>query len=229
MSSSNTAVNSVMGLMSHLTPSELREILNDEEKFEQYAKEIKTSKDGDTEKEMLIASNRSLAEFNLTKEPELSDGKVKLRELYEEGEKLYNSVLEKVNILKGHKSSTNPETILALLQTAACETEEESDKMAEKFLSGDIELDGFLEDFVNQRKNMHLRKAKSDKMAELLRRRNSSYRSSIENVTNKIIGYPQPGYSQQPYFQPNNSVPYPSMPVNMPMPMPGNPFINKHF
>lgn len=38
----NTAsVNTVMGLVSHLSGAELKEILNNEEKFEQYAKELK--------------------------------------------------------------------------------------------------------------------------------------------------------------------------------------------
>jgi len=48
---------------------------------------------------MLIASNQSLAEFNLTKEPDLISGKERLCEMYEEAEKLYKSVTEKVNTL----------------------------------------------------------------------------------------------------------------------------------
>jgi hypothetical protein len=41
MYNSSTAVSSVMGLMSHLTASDLKEILNDDSKFEIYAKELK--------------------------------------------------------------------------------------------------------------------------------------------------------------------------------------------
>jgi len=41
MFNSSTAVNTVMGLMSHLTAPELKEILNDDSKFEQYANELK--------------------------------------------------------------------------------------------------------------------------------------------------------------------------------------------
>lgn len=48
---------------------------------------------------MLIASNQSLAEFNLTKEPELISSKERLCEMYEEAEKIYKSVIEKVNTL----------------------------------------------------------------------------------------------------------------------------------
>lgn len=41
MFNSTAAVNTVMGLMSHLTDSDLRDILNDDSKFEQYANELK--------------------------------------------------------------------------------------------------------------------------------------------------------------------------------------------
>lgn len=96
--------------------------------------------------------------------------------------------------------------------------------MAEKFLSGDTDLDGFLEEFLKQRKIMHLRKTKADKMAELLRRRNSSFRASTNNIQ-PTLRYLQLGYPNASYFQ-LTSTPYPQVPN---MPMPGNPFINRHF
>lgn len=145
----------------------------------------------------------------------------------------------------------NSETILALLQTAVCEMEEESDvcsnlyqrinnkycnfiiilfqKLAEKFLCGDTDLEGFLEEFLKQRKEMHMRKAKADKMVEMLSRRNNSFRPSNDNIQLTTPGYPLPVYTPRPnssYFQPT-SMPYPNVPINMPMP--GNSFINRHF
>lgn len=89
-----------------------------------------------------------------------------------------------------------------------------------------IDLDGFLEEFLKVRKDMHMRKAKADKMTELLSRRNSTFRPSNINTQHTTVGYPQPGYPHSSYFQPT-SLPYPNMPTNMPMP--GNPFINRHF
>lgn len=41
---------------------------------------------------MVIASNRSLAEFNLSKEPHLSRRKQDIQQLSEEGEHLFNSI-----------------------------------------------------------------------------------------------------------------------------------------
>ncbi|XP_011304646.1 vacuolar protein sorting-associated protein 37C-like, partial [Fopius arisanus] len=47
-------------------------------------------------------------------------------------------------------------------------------KIAEKFLSGDAEVDEFLDQFLTRRKIMHLRKVKVDKMRELKRKPKSS-------------------------------------------------------
>ena len=54
-------------------------------------------KELETEKEMLMASNRSLAEYNLVKQPELEEGKQVIRELSERGSQLCSSVQEKLD------------------------------------------------------------------------------------------------------------------------------------
>jgi ESCRT-I complex subunit VPS37 len=48
---------------------------------------------------MLMASNRSLAEFNLTKEPHLAEGKQHLQELSETGAALCQRIESKVSEL----------------------------------------------------------------------------------------------------------------------------------
>lgn len=61
------------------------------------------------------------------------------------------------------------DTIQALLETSAAETEEDSEKIVRQFLDKDITVDIFLESFMDSRKLMHLRKFKADKMRELIR------------------------------------------------------------
>lgn len=46
-----------------------------------------------------MASNNSMAEFNLSKEPELVEGREKLQELSEEGELLTKNIEEKIKEL----------------------------------------------------------------------------------------------------------------------------------
>lgn len=77
--------------------------------------------------------------------------------------------------------------------------------IAQKFLAGDMEVDEFLDQFLIQRKLMHLRKVKVDKMRELTRKGSFS-------------GPGYPTASNFPGITP--SIPYPTGPVAMPMPLP---------
>ncbi|XP_041971625.1 vacuolar protein sorting-associated protein 37B [Aricia agestis] len=197
---------SAMGLLAHLNSDELKEMLNDDAKFDSVLKDVKQIKDWETEKEMMIASNRSLAEFNLAKEPELAELKAQVQEKSETGELLCTRIQELLNEYKSKSAGVSPDTTLALLQTAAAESEEQSENMAQDFLSGKIELDKFLEDFEPIRKQMHLRKFKSEKMGELIRTRNStSYGNGLANPRLPYPGYPQ-----------HQTTPYPLGPINMP-------------
>lgn len=49
---------------------------------------------------MLMASNRSLAEFNLAKQPELEEGKQVLKELSEQANQLCISVRNKIDEMR---------------------------------------------------------------------------------------------------------------------------------
>jgi len=174
-------------------------------------KDVKQIKDLEAEKEVLLASNRSLAEFNLTKEPQLAEGKRHLQELSETGAALCQRIESKVSELRQHKGDMTLETTLALLQTAAAESEEESEAIAEKFLEGDLDIDGFLEQFTASRKVMHLRRVKADKMTEILKRQhNAAY--PPQSYTPHIA----PSYNPLPPV--TGSVPYPVPGVHMPMP-----------
>ncbi|KAG5323410.1 VP37B protein, partial [Pseudoatta argentina] len=199
-----------LGLLSHLDNDELKELLNNDGKFEDIVKDIKQFKDLETEKEMLMASNRSLAEFNLSKQPELEEGKQVLKELSEQANQLCSSVRDKINEMRDKSGTMTVDTALDLLQAAAAEIEEESEGIAQKFLASDIEVDEFLDQFLSRRKLMHLRKVKVDKLREIIRKGHS----------NSTPGYP-PIASNFPGLAP--SIPYPTGPVAMPMPLPGLP------
>ncbi|KYM98314.1 Vacuolar protein sorting-associated protein 37B, partial [Cyphomyrmex costatus] len=166
-------------------------------------------KDLETEKEMLMASNRSLAEFNLSKQPELEEGKQVLKELSEQANQLCSSVRDKIDKMRDNSGTMTVDIALDLLQAAAAEIEEESEGIAQKFLAGDIEVDVFLDQFLSRRKLMHLRKVKVDKLREIIRKGHSS----------NTPGYP--ATSNFPGLVP--SIPYPTGPVAMPMPLPGLP------
>lgn len=108
----------------------------------------------------------------------------------------------------------NQDTALALLQTAAAESEETSEQIVKQFLDKELPIDGFLEQFMVSRKAMHLRKLKADKMSELIRKgATTSATGGYNNFANRSF------YPYQPAVGGGN-VPYP---IGMGhMPMPGN-------
>lgn len=118
------------------------------------------------------------------------------------------------------KSGDNtPETILALLQTSAAESEEQSDKIAANLMSKEIAFEDFLKEFLDQRKEMHLRKLKADKMVELIQQQKNAARAG--GIGGGSV-YPNNFYGTP------GGVPYPTGPYAMPMPgMPG--MMYRHF
>ncbi|CAG2054024.1 unnamed protein product [Timema podura] len=183
-----------LGLLSHLNVEELKEMLNNDAKFDEMIKDVKQFKELETEKEILMASNRSLAEFNLSKEPLLRNGKMQLKDLSQEGEK-------RVMLpILGAKRARTPDRRVRVLGVATFVPK----AIAEKFLDGDMELDSFLDQFITSRKVMHLRRVKADKMTEMVTAR----------MRAPVVHPNSMSHSGQSFFP----TPYPIGGHNMPMP-----------
>ena len=97
----------------------------------------------------------------------------------------------------------------ALLQAAAREAEDESEKTAEQFYGGGMEIADFVKAFEEKRMLAHKRKVKSEKLVEILR-------SQEYPAPNQQMPNPRIPPSSTPY--PVNNVGYPSVPghVNYP-------------
>lgn len=100
--------------LSNLSNDELSTIIDDDEKIAEILKQLDRVsslthsynfvvlmlllqcylKEVENDKETLMASNNSLAEFNLAKEPELVEGREKIEALSSEGEELSKRVKE---------------------------------------------------------------------------------------------------------------------------------------
>ncbi|KAI1292066.1 Vacuolar protein sorting-associated protein 37B [Halotydeus destructor] len=165
---------SITDLLQHLSSDELKELLNDDgPKIEDMVKDSAQVKALESEREMLIASNKSLAEFNLSKEPTYQQLRQSLLDSYNEAAELKKGVEAKRDKLNDMANQTSLETTLALLQAAAAEAEEESDQFSEDFLLGTIPLESFLSSFLEKRKFAHLRRIKTEKLMEHVRSQNS--------------------------------------------------------
>ncbi|KAK3914798.1 Vacuolar protein sorting-associated protein 37A [Frankliniella fusca] len=59
--------------------------------------------------------------------------------------------------------------LLERLRSATLQADEESERVAEHFLSGGMNVDQFLVDYVNKRMMSHIRKIKEEKLSQQLR------------------------------------------------------------
>ncbi|KAM7360980.1 vacuolar protein sorting 37B [Cochliomyia hominivorax] len=199
-----------------LTTEELKDLLNDDEKLDEridaVLENLKVQKDS------LFTENRSKAERNIEKEPQLIELKGKIAELNEEGKQCCEAVQEKLALMKEKSGSVSQETALALLQTAAAESEENSEAIVKKFTDNEINVEAFLEEFLPARKIMHLRKLKAEKMQELMRRQTPR---NIGGMGPAYSNIPSSGFypAPRPTYGGSGGVPYPMGPM-MPMPPP---------
>ncbi|XP_050724690.1 vacuolar protein sorting-associated protein 37B-like isoform X2 [Eriocheir sinensis] len=211
MMSSEPDYGAALGLINHLPTEELRDLVNNDDKLTELVKDVPQMKNLANEQEILLAANKSLAEFNLSLEPKLSQAKQALISKYEEAAQLS----EEVNTLKAEFDSSSgqytADTLQALLQTAAQQIEEETENLVQSFLDKENEVDDFLSEFLSKRKTAHLRRIKAEKITSIVAQQNSSSHSTP---------YPPPptagggmGYGGTQWASP-----YPTQPVNMPMP-----------
>lgn len=210
MMSSEPDYGAALGVINHLQTEELRDLVNNDDKLTELVKDVPQMKNLANEQEILLAANKSLAEFNLSLEPKLSQAKQTIISKYEEAAQLS----EEVNTLKGEVDSSSgqytADTLQALLQTAAQEIEEETENLVQSFLDKEQDVDEFLSEFLSKRKTAHLRRIKAEKITSIISQQNSSSHSTPYPIPPAGGGL---GYGGSQW-----ATPYPTQPLNMPLP-----------
>jgi len=162
-------------LLTHLNSDELKKLLNDDVSLNGMLKDVPHVRNLETDKEMLLTGNKSIAEFNLSKEPQLREAKMRLAETYEKAVEVFGEAENNKQKLEEFSKQNALDTTLAILQAAAAQSEEDSETIAEKFMDGGLDVETFLDEFQSKRKIAHLRRIKSDKLNELLNAANQSW------------------------------------------------------
>lgn len=206
----NPDYNPATGMLHHMTTDELKKLLNDDDRLDAMIKDLQQVKNLETEREMFLASNKSLADYNLSQEPTLEKLKVQLQRQFEELKSYKKRVEMKKKSLDELTKSMCLDTTLALLQTAAAEAEEESEAISESFLSSEIGVDAFLETYLSKKKLAHLRRVKVEKMVELL-----------NSQASKNLNLP---VAEGTFASSNSNPPYPMSGTGYPSTFPGLPF-----
>ncbi|XP_015770533.1 PREDICTED: vacuolar protein sorting-associated protein 37B-like [Acropora digitifera] len=168
------ALQEIMSLLQHIDKGELQELLNNEGQINNLISDNEEVKRIGIHQDTVMASNRSLAEYNLSQQPVLERKKQMLIEAYQNKTLIQVEFDKNQQKLETLSSQYSPDTTLALLQASAQQAEDEAEKTADKFMDGEINVDEFIQTFQSQKTTHHLRKIKSEKLSELLRSRRPS-------------------------------------------------------
>ncbi|KAK2558169.1 Vacuolar protein sorting-associated protein 37B [Acropora cervicornis] len=168
------ALQEIMSLLQHIDKGELQELLNNEGQINDLISDNEEVKRIGIHHDTVMASNRSLAEYNLSQQPVLERKKQMLIEAYQNKTLIQVEFDKNQQTLETLSSQYSPDTTLALLQASAQQAEDEAEKTADKFMDGEINVDEFIQTFQSQKTTHHLRKIKSEKLSELLRTRRPS-------------------------------------------------------
>ncbi|XP_069789320.1 vacuolar protein sorting-associated protein 37B-like [Narcine bancroftii] len=154
--------------LSSLSVQQLNELLEDEEKMSKMAEQVEEVQNIQPNKDMRLASNRSLAEQNLQFHPKMDDLKLQLTRKYQQLQTLFEAYQIRKSTLGSQCSGTSLDTLLALLQTEGAKIEEETEIMAQDFLDGEVPLEVFIEQYPTKRKLAHQRRVKIEKLQEMV-------------------------------------------------------------
>lgn len=160
-----------MEKLQDLSQSELQELLDNPERVESMALESDEIQNIQLEREMALASNRSLAEQNLDIKPRLESQKEVLVERYSQLEAVREAYRQHCSLKDGMAGQVSPEALFSRLQTEGSKTEAESEALADEFLEGSLPLDSFLDRFLSLRSLAHKRRVRIEKLQEILRQR----------------------------------------------------------
>ncbi|XP_028258486.1 vacuolar protein sorting-associated protein 37C [Parambassis ranga] len=191
-----------MEKLQDLSQSELQELLDNPERVESMALESDEIQNIQLEREMALASNRSLAEQNLDMKPRLESQKEVLVERYSQLEAVRETYRQHCSLRDGMVCEVSPEALFSRLQTEGSKAETESEALADEFLEGSLPLESFLDRFLSLRLLAHKRRVRIEKFQEILRQRSEGNPTTMTSST----GISQdPGTTPSPWSQPTTT------------------------
>lgn len=149
---------------------ELKKLLNSES-FEQYDEWISQSdqyKSLESEREMLMASVRSLAEYNLSRQSKFESDRSQLLAHLSEAKQLKDDIESKEEKLLDLAKKTSLESTLTAVLQATSLAEEESENIAKKFIENSLEFETFIKEYGEKRKLAHSRRIKAERLKQVL-------------------------------------------------------------
>ncbi|XP_043918344.1 vacuolar protein sorting-associated protein 37A [Protopterus annectens] len=153
--------------LSDLSVSDLQDLVDQNDLFK-YSLQIPQLNQFATDKDDLLNSIEELAKKNLQLEPSLEAKREEILEKYEQLTQMKSLIEQKMQRQHELDESCCLSALQARLKVAAHEAEEESDMIAESFLDGKREIDEFLSSFMEKRMICHSRRAKEEKLQQVI-------------------------------------------------------------
>nr|XP_006634218.1 PREDICTED: vacuolar protein sorting-associated protein 37C [Lepisosteus oculatus]XP_015209415.1 PREDICTED: vacuolar protein sorting-associated protein 37C [Lepisosteus oculatus]XP_015209416.1 PREDICTED: vacuolar protein sorting-associated protein 37C [Lepisosteus oculatus]XP_015209417.1 PREDICTED: vacuolar protein sorting-associated protein 37C [Lepisosteus oculatus]XP_015209418.1 PREDICTED: vacuolar protein sorting-associated protein 37C [Lepisosteus oculatus] len=222
-----------MEKLRELSHAELQALLDNQEKLESLVLESDEVQSIQLEREMCLASNRSLAERNLELRPRLEEGRERLGERYRELRELHDRYRGCCQERDNKLSQFSPELVFLKLEAEGATVETESEALADQFLEGQLALDSFLDQFHSKRCLAHSRRVRIEKLQDILRQKREggggatrpAEMTSQSRACDPFSWKPQESpqlQQKQEDFQPATEVSFPSSQPGPPPPAPSS-------
>eukprot|EP00111_Clytia_hemisphaerica_P013594 TCONS_00039957-protein len=154
----------LLGDLGEKSNSELEQICNDPDILIDQIESMESVKKLQTDRIKCIEENEAIAKSSLDLEPVIDDLKGDLKETFETYNELFYSCQDKIQRQNELSQFYETGNILTNLRISVMQSEEESENIAEDFLKGNLKLDDFLNNFIEKRKETHLRRVKEERI-----------------------------------------------------------------
>ncbi|KAL9964057.1 hypothetical protein ACROYT_G027633 [Oculina patagonica] len=150
-----------------LSLEELKDLSDRPEVMDTFLTKLESVKQLEVDKEELMKKNEEIARFNLSLQSKLEGSK---DELLKKCERVSELKRQFANSSQKQRELTEVLSIAAIqthMEIAATQAEEESDAIADEFLSKNLTPEEFIQKFLEKRKLCHSRRAKEEKIRNL--------------------------------------------------------------
>ncbi|KAL0279540.1 UNVERIFIED_CONTAM: hypothetical protein PYX00_001071 [Menopon gallinae] len=152
-----------------LSISELQLINEDDDYLDEFIMSLRLYQDYSELVDRRINEVEAIARDNLSKQGKLEKLRKKVIKRVEQAQKLKTSFDEKHKEYEKLCERYHPESIREVLRLAAIQSDEESEMIAERFLNNEIDIEQFLNQYIEKRKISQIRKTKEEKLSNQLK------------------------------------------------------------
>ncbi|KAF8953769.1 Vacuolar protein sorting-associated protein 37A, partial [Entomortierella lignicola] len=170
----STTVSPEARIIMELSAEQIEEYLESPLAFEHFFDQLEVVVNSRTLKREWWHGNDNVARRNLQLEAEMLELQKSTSEGYQVVMQLRKTLEERLQQQQDALWRFKPETLQSKLRSAAAESDELSESIAQSFLEGKLDQEGFIRQYRELRKVYHLREMKNERIGPVLRNRSSS-------------------------------------------------------